>query len=115
MCFTSSTNYILIDLNVTSHAFVGIADLHIVISNADNHSPISSSDMQTYIKMLGDFDGNKLVNSQDIAILITAFNYYWTNNAISPQYQSCDINGDQKVSSSDLSAFLIAYNLFMTV
>ncbi len=71
--------------------------------------------MQTYIKMLGDFDGNKLVNSQDIAILITAFNYYWTNNAISPQYQSCDINGDQKVSSSDLSAFLIAYNLFMTV
>jgi hypothetical protein len=102
-------NNLSITLDVTPYAFVGLANLHIVILNTNNQMPISSVNVNAYIKILGDFDNNNSVNSQDIAILSKAYSVYWENNAIPNKYQSCDITGDKKLTSNDLAAFSNAY------
>jgi hypothetical protein len=105
-------NNLIIGINVTPYAFVGLANLHILILDSENNLPIGSANIQMYIKVLGDFDNNHIVNSQDIAILSNAYTSYWENNAVSLQYQSCDITCDQKIDSKDLSAFSRAYNSY---
>lgn len=102
-------NNITINFNVTPYAFVGTATFYIILIDIENNTPVESANIQTYIKVLGDFDGNGQVNSLDIGILSKAYQNYWENNAVSVQYQPCDINGDKMINSNDISIFTKGY------
>jgi hypothetical protein len=101
-------NNLIINMNVTPYAFTGIANLQVILCDVENNLPVVSMNHQTYIKVLGDFDENNAVNSEDISKIACAFTSYWKHNTVLSEYQICDITRDHVIDSNDLSSFVNA-------
>ena len=108
----NGTNTFTIDVNVSGYAYVGIGSLHIVVSRLE-HIPLTSFDLQVYIDVLGDFNGDNIINSQDIAHFSEGYMSFWCNNTIAPCYENCDIIKNQRIDSQDIAAFAMAYICYL--
>jgi len=99
---------ISIDLFVASYAYIGIAQYRIVITD-QNSLPLATLSIPTYIALMGDFDSDNKITSNDVLIFMDAFNDFSRSQEIQHQYQICDINGDKKIDFTDLTLFATSY------
>jgi len=97
-----------IDLLVTSYAFVGPAQYSIVITDQASKL-LTALTIPTYIELMGDFDSDGKVTSQDLLIFLDAFDYFDQYQEIPNQYKMCDLNNDKKIDFTDLVFFVVSY------
>jgi hypothetical protein len=104
----SDEESIAIDLWVASYAYIGIAQFRVVITDQDSRS-LATLSIPTYIILMGDFDLDNKITSNDVLIFLDAFDDFSNNQKISSQYQMCDIDGDKKIGFTDFTLFATSY------
>jgi hypothetical protein len=107
---SDGVNHVTLNFSIAKYAYVGIGTLHITLFDSAGNS-VDWEDVTVYIKILGDFDGNGIVSSDDVSFLISAYCSYITLGYITPIYKPCDINEDKKVDAADVGIFIFSYNL----
>ena len=69
----------------------------------------ASTSETTAVSQAGDFNGDGIVNVNDVTIFVIAYNNYWSHQ---PYNQLSDMNNDGTINVNDITLFVLAYNQF---